>query len=328
MNSPVPQIEISIDPIIYFFTHSLLIIAVSAVMFMGMGLWIGHLTWARFKRRARAFQEECDLLRHEIAALKRRIGEEQTAPAPLVLINEDAPVPAVADPGPELPGFSLSAAAQLAVPAPEPAKAETAKAAEEVHRESLAAVVIGVAGASHHTLEPVAPPDAITDLETASPSAKPGEKLAGPPVSEPAAKPRRGKAAEVAASNGKAPPEEEKSPPPLAKEEAPAKPVNAQKAFAKELADGSAVDDPALGILLRFQPERWDDLTLLRGVGDVLQQRLHDHGVHTFKQIAYWTDANVDAFSSKIDARDRIQREHWVNQARDMHFLKYGEELG
>lgn len=324
MNSPV---TISIDPIIYFFTHSLLIIAASAVMFMGMGIWIGHLTWARFKRRARAFQEECDLLRHEIAALKRRIGEEQAGPAPLVLINEDAPVPAVADQGPELPGFTLSAAAKPAVSALEPAKA-----AEEASHESLAAVVIGPAGAAHHTLEPVAPPDAITELGAAPPSAKPEEKEASASPSAPAAGARPGDTAEKT-MNGTAPPAEEKvSSPvvaPAVKEAAPpSTPASPQKAFAAELADGSAVDDPALGILLRFQPERWDDLTLLRGVGEVLQQRLHDHGVHTFKQIAYWTDANVEAFSSKIDARDRIKREHWVNQARDMHFLKYGEELG
>jgi predicted flap endonuclease-1-like 5' DNA nuclease len=308
MNSPL---TISIDPIIYFFTHSLLIIAVSAVMFMGMGVWIGHLTWARFKRRARAFQEECDLLRHEIAALKRRIGEEQAGPAPLVLINEDAPVPAMADQGPELPGFTLSAAAKPAVvSAPAPAKT-----GEETLHESLAAVVIGPAGAPHHTLEPVAPPDAITELGLAPPSTKPEEKQAGAP------RPSSPDGPQSAATNGTVPPG-------ATKETAPPKPVSAQKAFAAELADGSAVEDPALGILLRFQPERWDDLTLLRGVGEVLQQRLHDHGVHTFKQIAYWTDANVQAFSAKIDARDRIQREHWVNQARDMHFLKYGEELG
>ena len=361
MNPPAPQMEFSIEPIIYFYTHSLFVIAVSAVVFMIMGIWIGHLTWAKYKRRARAYQEECDLLRHEIAALKRRIGESTAGQAPLVLINEDAPVPELIDHGPVLPGFELPKPALIVEPLPSPADPAT-PAKDEPHKESLASVVIGPAGMAHHTLEPVAPPDSIVGFSetAASPSSNgvhdhsAGELPVSPPAvaSTATAKPRRSKtpgpsktpAAPVEVKEtepaAELPPEKKldgESPPP-APEPLPAKielqpviearsSVDAQTAFALELADGTAVNDPTLGVLLRFQPERWDDLTLLRGVGEVLQQRLHDHGVHTFKQIAYWTDANVDAFSAKIEARDRIQREHWVGQARDMHFLKYGEKL-
>ncbi len=340
--------EFSLDPIIYFYTHSLFIIAVSAVVFMIMGVWLGHLTWAKYKRRARAYQEECDLLRHEIAALKRRIGEDTAGPAALVLINEDAPVPAQVDHGPVLPGFDVEPPKpRVEVPPPVKAAEEPAPAIRpEPHRESLAEAVIGPAGAVHHTLEPVAPPDSIADfsgMEVSSgngvhpPSAEEAEavskgstdghgrhrrsKVPVPAETETAAVPPVAEA-----------PAEETAPTPAlapepAPEPAPAPVVDAQAAFAGELADGTAVADPNLGILLRSQPDRWDDLTLLRGVGEVLQQRLHDHGVHTFKQIAYWNEANVEAFSSKIEARDRIQREHWVAQARDMHFLKYGEKL-
>ncbi len=361
MKPPAPQMELSLDPIIYFYTHSLFVIAVSAVVFTVMGVWLGHLTWAKYKRRARAFQEECDLLRHEIAALKRRIGEETAGPAPLVLINEDAPVPEV-DTGPALPGFDLSAV-KKSVPVeamfPEPVKpvekpAEDAPAKPEPHRESLADVVIGPAGAVHHTLEPVAPPDSIADFSTPEqassngvhpPAAEEKLDLSEPPAESPPKHRRQktpvpSKAELVVASAESAPAEKasDKELPPSpavavdAKSEAKAEPkpepaIDAETAFSTELADGTAVSDPHLGILLRSQPDRWDDLTLLRGVGEVLQQRLHDQGVHTFKQIAYWNDTNVEAFSSKIEARDRIQREHWVTQARDMHFLKYGEKL-
>ncbi|MDB6074067.1 MAG: ribosomal protein [Verrucomicrobiaceae bacterium] len=337
--------ELSLDPIIYFYTHSLLVIAVSAVVFMVMGVWIGHLTWAKYKRRARAFQEECDLLRHEIAALKRRIGEETAGPAPLVLINEDAPVPEEVDSGSPLPGFDLSEADKVGLVQtmfPEPVKpieiaseklteekiAHDAPSKLEPPRESLADVVIGPAGAVHHTLEPVAPPDSIADFSNSEVVSSNGahatlaeEKqfLSKPQAEDRAKHPRKktrvpSKAELVVESKSEPGPKPETA-------------VDAETAFSTELAAGVAVSDPDLGILLRSQPDRWDDLTLLRGVGEVLQQRLHDEGVHTFKQIAYWNDANVEAFSSKIEARDRIEREHWVTQARDMHFLKYGEKL-
>ena len=352
--------EISLDPIIYFYTHSFLIITVSAVMFMSLGVWIGHLTWAKFKRRARAYQEECDLLRHEIASLKRRIGEETAGTAPLVLINEDAPVPKEPDASPELPGFEIiqpSIAEQsmpfatLFLKEPEasvepekPVQAEklvepektvepeksvelatlmlpeaTEKPAAEPSHESLAAVVIGPKGASHHTLEPSAPPDSVVELPPVA-AATNGVHPPGPIETSPVVIVPKEVAPKVVPSivlNEGKKNQEETSPT-----------LDAKAAFASEIAEGTAVEDPTLGILLHSQPDRWDDLTLLRGVGEVLQQRLHDNGVHTFKQIAYWTEENVVAFSAKIEARDRIHRERWVSQARDMHFLKYGEKLG
>lgn len=339
MSPTAPPVEFSLDPIIYFYTHSLFIIAVSAVVFTIIGVWLGHLTWAKYKRRARAFQEECDLLRHEIAALKRRIGEDSAGPAPLVLINEDAPVPVEVDHGPVLPGFETSPPKpEMVPPVVKPAEETISKI--EPHRESLADVVIGPAGAVHHTLEPVAPPDSIADfsgMESSSTDLHPSLKDEPKPT-EGHGKHRKGKpsvpskvtpipAPEVSAEEPSASTTAVLEPDMPPAPEPAAVVVDAQSAFAAELAEGTAVSDPVLGILLRFQPERWDDLTLLRGVGEVLQQRLHDHGVHTFKQIAYWNEANVEAFSSKIEARDRIQREHWVTQARDMHFLKYGEKL-
>ncbi|MDB6137557.1 MAG: ribosomal protein [Verrucomicrobiaceae bacterium] len=337
--------EFSLDPIIYFYIHSLVIIGFSAVVFMCLGVWIGHLTWAKFKRRARAYQEECDLLRHEIAALKRRIGEETAGPPPLVLINEDAPVPEAADDDPPLPGFDLHASASVLSETREPARNFTDPIRKEPSRETLAAVVIGPAGAVHHTLEPVAPPDSITAFPDTSVDA--GQKAVSvadePPApiiassavhAAPPAKHRRHKANDQGGGEVEPPvritdagAEKRSSAPQHAPEIAPSLVADASTVFATELSEGEAICDPVLGILLHSKPEQWDDLTLLRGMGEVLQQRLHDQGVHTFKQIAYWTDVNVEAFSAKIEARDRIQREHWVSQARDMHFLKYGEKL-
>ncbi len=386
MNSASSAIAFDLGPIIYFYTHSLLVVALTGVMFMGLGIWFGWLTWARFKRRARAYQEECDLLRHEIAALKRRISARTVGPASPVLINEDAPVPAV-DEGPALPGFDVKAAGKadreevnpVAHVFAAPVKDEPEIWQPHVTKDSLAAAVLGVNGAHHHTLEPIAPPDSIVELpaEPASPPVPPLEAANGSPSPLTLKKPADPRAAAPLSNNGSqvkamlsakaaaarngagaastsprpaaepsapaptpelkaeaaAPepvpavelpvqPQEEPPPPAAVAEDTPA-----HAAFATELASGMAVADDKLGILMHSQPDRWDDLTLLRGVGEILQQRLHDSGVHTFKQIAYWTEGNVDEFSSRIEARDRIRREGWIRQARDLHFLKYGEKL-
>ena len=55
--------DVSLDALIFFATHSLIVIALAAVVFFGLGLWVGFLSWAKFKRRARAYYEEVQLQR-------------------------------------------------------------------------------------------------------------------------------------------------------------------------------------------------------------------------------------------------------------------------
>jgi len=73
--------------------------------------------------------------------------------------------------------------------------------------------------------------------------------------------------------------------------------------FAAELAAGKVRLDSKLGVTYAARPERWDDLTLLRGVGEVLQGRLHDCGIFTFKQIAVWTDELFARWRSRLRPR-------------------------
>ncbi|NDV01066.1 50S ribosomal protein L21 [Pseudoroseicyclus tamaricis] len=61
-----------------------------------------------------------------------------------------------------------------------------------------------------------------------------------------------------------------------------------------------------------------DDLTKLSGVGKVLAQKLQDAGVTSFAQIAAWTDADVAEIDEKLDFKGRIEREGWVEQAKDL----------
>jgi predicted flap endonuclease-1-like 5' DNA nuclease len=61
-----------------------------------------------------------------------------------------------------------------------------------------------------------------------------------------------------------------------------------------------------------------DDLTKIKGIKGVLSTQLHAYGIRTFRQIAEWTDADVEAFSELLSFKDRAKRDHWVQQAKDL----------
>lgn len=73
----------------------------------------------------------------------------------------------------------------------------------------------------------------------------------------------------------------------------------------------------------------FDDLKRIRGVGPVLEKRLHALGVHHFRQVALWTEAEIDVFDRQLgNFHGRIRRENWVHSATEEHFKKTGEWLG
>ena len=61
-----------------------------------------------------------------------------------------------------------------------------------------------------------------------------------------------------------------------------------------------------------------DDLTKLSGVGPVLANKLHDAGITSFAQIAAWTEADVAEFDEKLSFKGRIEREGWIEQAKEL----------
>ncbi len=72
-----------------------------------------------------------------------------------------------------------------------------------------------------------------------------------------------------------------------------------------------------------------DDLTCIYGVGPVLAKMLHRLGIHQFKQVAQWSEADIDFFDAQLERfRGRIRRENWVRSATEEHHKKYGEWLG
>lgn len=71
-----------------------------------------------------------------------------------------------------------------------------------------------------------------------------------------------------------------------------------------------------------------DDLKLIWGVGPVLERKLHQHNVFTFREVALWTDENIDLIEPQLETiPDRVRREDWMAHARTLHYEKYGELL-
>ena len=71
-----------------------------------------------------------------------------------------------------------------------------------------------------------------------------------------------------------------------------------------------------------------DDLKLIVGVGPVLERMLHQLGVGSYRQIARWTERDIDEFDARLaEFPGRIRRDGWVTQARALHASKYGETL-
>jgi predicted flap endonuclease-1-like 5' DNA nuclease len=69
-----------------------------------------------------------------------------------------------------------------------------------------------------------------------------------------------------------------------------------------------------------------DDLKLIVGVGPVLERMLHQLGVVSYRQIAHWSEHDIDTIDARLtEFPGRIRRDAWVTQARELHLSKYGE---
>jgi len=85
--------------------------------------------------------------------------------------------------------------------------------------------------------------------------------------------------------------------------------------------------DDLPGVAYNNKDTKTDDLTLLKGIGVVIQHQLNGMGVYTFKQIALWTKEQAEEISQRLAFKDRVFREHWIDQAREWHYKTHGEML-
>ncbi len=61
-----------------------------------------------------------------------------------------------------------------------------------------------------------------------------------------------------------------------------------------------------------------DDLTLINGIGPAFEKALNTVGIHTFAQLAEQTPENLAARMATRITAERIRRDRWIEQARDL----------
>ena len=74
--------------------------------------------------------------------------------------------------------------------------------------------------------------------------------------------------------------------------------------------------DANRGMVFTEAPETSDDLKRISGIAEVLEKRLNDFGIYTFKQILEWKPHEIEEFSRLLAFRDRIDRDDWQGQSR------------
>jgi predicted flap endonuclease-1-like 5' DNA nuclease len=74
-------------------------------------------------------------------------------------------------------------------------------------------------------------------------------------------------------------------------------------------------------------PGSRDDLKLITGIGPVLEKKLNECGVFTYRHLAMLNDRDVERIETAIRFAGRVRREDWIGQARMRHFQKYQESL-
>jgi NADH-quinone oxidoreductase subunit E len=81
------------------------------------------------------------------------------------------------------------------------------------------------------------------------------------------------------------------------------------------------------------KPAQPDDLKLISGVGPVLEKKLNDLGIYTYKQVAAWKKAEREWVDGYLSFKGRIERDDWVKQAkalakggRDEYVRVFGKE--
>jgi predicted flap endonuclease-1-like 5' DNA nuclease len=77
------------------------------------------------------------------------------------------------------------------------------------------------------------------------------------------------------------------------------------------------------GLIYVSEPDSRDDLKRISGIAEVLEARLNDYGIYTFKQIMEWSPESIEEFSNLLTFRERIQRDAWQDQARYFYNQKH-----
>lgn len=93
----------------------------------------------------------------------------------------------------------------------------------------------------------------------------------------------------------------------------------------------SMADDLLSGLsddYIHTQNGQRDDLKRIFGIGPVIENKLAELDITTYRQIAMLTAEDMEVVSEHINYfPGRIERDGWLESARMLHQEKYGEEL-
>lgn len=296
-------------PLLYFLLHSGVFVAGVGCLFFLLGLWFGSLTWGRYRRQNQRLHEEANLLREEMAGLKRKLAEQAVRPVtgvlptmvPAALLTEV--LPSVSDVFPERRSVGMDAMPQpspvmepsLAIPSipdlPEtllPERSFVTEAPILRSRLRLRSIAESPAPARSHEEQTVEPFSFLLPE---------GEPESEEPNSQEDAEPQE--TTPISALSFILDPDST----------AITAPVSAPPSVIPE-------NDPVLGLIFKERPADVDNLTRLQGISPTLQNRLQELGIYRFQQIASWNHSQVREFSRRLAFKDRIERERWVEQAR------------
>jgi len=70
-----------------------------------------------------------------------------------------------------------------------------------------------------------------------------------------------------------------------------------------------------------------DDLKVIKGIGPALEKKLHNAGIHSFRQLAQISADEVERVEATLHLPGRMYRDDWIGQARNAHREKYGEDV-
>ncbi len=98
---------------------------------------------------------------------------------------------------------------------------------------------------------------------------------------------------------------------------------------AKETIASTSVTEKAIGKepkLLRAPQGEADDLKRIKGIGEKIEKVLNELGIFHFWQIAQWSKDEIDWVNNYLVFSGRIEREKWVEQARELLNEKDSDE--